>query len=440
MAYLNEENQDVNVPAELDLFSEPKNQVAVDRIFYSETRPISNITSSDVSTVEFSISGQGPEYTDLKRSRLYVRAKLVKGDGTAFDGDDTTSIINLPLQSMWSQVDIYMNNKLVSLNTSNYPWKAYLKTVLNSGTEEQGSQLQSQLFFKDSSDLTETDGKNGSNIGLIFRRDYIKESQEFEMEGPLLEDVFSIDRYLIQGVDLYIKLYRSSAPFLVMSGETSPSYKLELLDCVWKSCRVKVDNGILLNHMKQIEKTPIRYYFQRTEVKKNTINKASSEFIWDNLFTLRPNTLVIGLISQDAGNGDYGSNPFNFQHFNVTDVGLYVNGESLPARPLKLDFGANRQYTMAYTNLFEACEKMNKDAGLGITRSDFGKGYALYAFTLAPNDLGEEDYINLVKHGNVRLEMKFKTGLVKAVTCIAFGVFDSFLEIDNTRNVRYVQP
>ncbi|CAC5368811.1 unnamed protein product [Mytilus coruscus] len=156
------------------------------------------------------------------------------------------------------------------------------------------------------------------------------------------------------------------------------------------------------------------------------------------MFTLRPSTLVLGLISQESGNGTYGTNPFFFNHYNATDVGLYVNGESVPARPLKLDFGDNRQYATAYTNLFEVCEKLNKDVGLTITREDFGKGYTLYAFPLDPKGLGE-DYINLVKHGNVRVEIKFKTGLPSAVTCIAFELFDSFLEIDHSRNVRYIQ-
>ncbi|XP_063436305.1 uncharacterized protein F54H12.2-like [Mytilus trossulus] len=367
MAYLNDENTDINIPMELDLFDEPKNQVAIDRIFYSETRPLSNFTSSDASTVEFFISGQGPEYMDLRRSRLYVRAKIVKGDGSAFDDTDTTSIVNLPLQAMWSQIDVYMNNKLVSVSTSNYPWKAYLKTILNSGSDEQKSQLQSQLFMKDIGNLASTDGKSGAN-----------------------------------------------------TGEDGAAYKLELLDCVYKACKIKVDPGILVNHMKQIEIKPVRYYFQRTEVKRNTINKSSSEFIWDNLFTIRPSTLVVGLISQDSGNGSYGTNPFFFNHYNATDVGIYVNGESVPSRPLKLDFGDNRQYAVAYTNLFEACEKLNKDAGLTISREDFGKGYTLHAFQLDPSGLGD-DYINLVKHGNVRLEMKFSTALPTAVTWFVSG-------------------
>ena len=218
MAYLNDDNKEIGVPMELNLFDEPKNQAAVERIYYTETRPTSNFTSPDASTVEFSISGQGPEYIDLRRCRLYVRAKIVKGDLSALEDDNASSIINLPLSTMWSSVDVFLNNRLVCMN-SNYPWKAYLKTILTSGSDEQKSQLQSQLFMKDSKDLTDTDGKSGANAGLIRRRDYIKGSREFEMEGPLLEDIFSLDRYLIQGVDLYIKLYRSSNPFVIISGD-----------------------------------------------------------------------------------------------------------------------------------------------------------------------------------------------------------------------------
>jgi hypothetical protein len=78
---------------------------------------------------------------------------------------------------------------------------------------------------------------------------------------------------------------------------------------------------------------------------------------------------------------------------------MYVNGESLPARPLKLDMGANQNYVSAFVNLFEVSEKWNKDAGLQVGPSRFGKGYALFAFNLAPTDLGES-YLNLVRQGS----------------------------------------
>jgi len=338
-------------------------------------------------------------------------------------------VINLPLQTMWSQVDVYMNNKLVSLNTSHYPWKAYLKTILSSGSDEQRSQLQSQLIFKDDDPMDSVT----TNAGFVNRYEYTKLSREFELEGPLMEDVFGMDKYLIQGVDLYIKLYRSSNPFVLMSGETTPNYKLQIIDAAFKTCKVKVDSGVVINHVKQIEKELAKYFIHRTEIKKNTVAKDSGEFIWDNMFARRPSLVVIGLISQKSGNGAYESNPLNFKHYSATDVALFVNGESLPARPLKLDFGANRKDATAYLNLFEECEKINKDAG-----DDFGKGYTLYAFPLDPTCLDEE-YINLVRHGNVRLEMKLGTILPETVTCIAYAEYPALLEIDNGRQVRYAE-
>lgn len=430
MSYLSKTNRDFALPQQLSLFTTPPNQLSIEKIHFDETRPLANFT--DTSTIEFAISGQGSEYIDLKRSRLYVRAKIVKADGSDLVAQEKTGIINLPLQTMWSQVDVYMNNKLVSLNSSHYPWKAYLKTVLSSGSDEQQSQLQSQLYFKDDDPMDSTT----LNSGLVNRYEYTKLSREFELEGPLMEDVFNVDKYLIQGVDLYIKLYRSSNPFVLMSEETSPDYKLQILDATFKTCKIKVDSGVVVNHMKQIEKEAVKYSVRRTEIKKNTIAKASGELIWDNMFPRRPSLVVVGLIPQKSGNGAYDSNPLNFKHYTATDVGLFVNGESVPARPLKLDFGNDRKYATAYLNLFEACEKINSDCGLNISRADFGTGYTLYAFPLDPTCL-DQDYINLVRHGNVRLEMKFGTILPESVTCIAYAEYSDLLEIDNGRQVRY---
>ena len=157
------------------------------------------------------------------------------------------------------------------------------------------------------------------------------------------------------------------------------------------------------------------------------------------MFPRRPSLVVIGLIPQKAGNGEYDVNPLNFKRFSATDVGLFVNGECVPTRPLKLDFGNDRKYETAYLNLFEACEKINKDTGLCISRSDFASEYTLYTFPLDPSCL-DQDYINLVRHGNVRLEMKFATPLSEPVTCIAYAQYPALLEIDNDRQARYSEP
>ena len=48
----------------------------------------------------------------------------------------------------------------------------------------------------------------------------------------------------------------------------------------------------------------------------------------------------------------------------------------------------------------------------------FYQGFAVYAFSIAPNDLGEE-YINLVRQGSVRLEVKFAANTTETLNCLA---------------------
>lgn len=439
MSFLSSDSTEIDQPMELSIFAEPANQVAVEKVYFSEARPISSIESEDT-PIEIVVSGSGAEYTDLRKSRLYVKAKIVKGDGSSLADSENVGLINLPLQSMFSQMDVYLNNKLVSFNTNNYPWKAYMKTILFSGRDELLSQKQAELFIKETGDLSDAASVSGGNVGLVMRYAYTKKSFIFELEGNLMEDVFEFDKYLINGVDIYIKLFRSSAPFIFLSTETSPSYKLKLLDVVYKVAKVRVDPGVLLQHSKQLETVPVKYPLTRNEVKMNTVSKGSTEFYWDNMFPQAiPDRLIVGMVKQKAVNGDYGVNPFNFEHFKITDVSLSVNGESLPGRPLQIDFGDNRNYVSAYTRLFDACGKWNKDAGLYISREDFGNGYTFFAFNITPYFF-EEDYINLIRRGNTRLEMKFSAATTDAVNVVVLATFSSMLEINKSRDINYVQP
>ena len=34
----------------------------------------------------------------------------------------------------------------------------------------------------------------------------------------------------------------------------------------------------------------------------------------------------------------YDKNPLNFKHFDINSIGIFVNGESLPAQPIKCNF------------------------------------------------------------------------------------------------------
>ena len=48
----------------------------------------------------------------------------------------------------------------------------------------------------------------------------------------------------------------------------------------------------------------------------------------------------MAMVDNDACTGSIAKNPFNFKHFNASQVGIYLNRE-IPVPPLKLNFTDN---------------------------------------------------------------------------------------------------
>ena len=83
---------------------------------------------------EINIPSTQADYLDLTTGRLYGELKVVKisaGAETACQAGDDFSLINLPANSIFRQVELIVNGAGVSdTSTSNYHFKAYLETQL----------------------------------------------------------------------------------------------------------------------------------------------------------------------------------------------------------------------------------------------------------------------------------------------------------------------
>lgn len=116
------------MPSQLSLFDIPPTQTAVENIYFQDVRPVSQITGS--SPIEFLLSAQnGMDYIDLKRSRLYVKLKIINGENALTDAD-VVGPVNLLLQSLFSEVDVSMQNKPINSSGAHYPYLSMLNTLL----------------------------------------------------------------------------------------------------------------------------------------------------------------------------------------------------------------------------------------------------------------------------------------------------------------------
>ena len=208
--------------SELELFSVPPTQTAIDSSQWVEYRPIT--TLSDSSPVEFVITGSGEEYVDLSESYLQVTAKILKQDGGdlvqtrgtdgTMSGDDAeVGPVNLWLHSLFSQVDVSLNERLVTPSMNTYPYRAYLETLLSYGPAAKESYLTAALWYKDTAKHMED---HQLNKGFKSRQLWTMGSRQVVMIGRPHLDLCFHDRLMLNGVDIKMRLVRSKDAFSLM--------------------------------------------------------------------------------------------------------------------------------------------------------------------------------------------------------------------------------
>ena len=98
--------------SELDLFEVPPR--------YWEQKGLTSALT-DQGPYEFAVRGVGD---DLANTYLFVEAQIMDGDDTALDGRADVGPVNLWMHSLFSDVSVSLNEKLVSPPTSLYPYRA----------------------------------------------------------------------------------------------------------------------------------------------------------------------------------------------------------------------------------------------------------------------------------------------------------------------------
>lgn len=422
------------VKSELDLFSLPATQTSIENGKWVQYKPISSLT--DDSPIEFVVPGQGDEYIDLANTMINIKARILKPDGTKIaDGvDKNVGPVNNWLHSLFSQVDLYVNQKLVSPQNNTYAYRAYIETLLNYDDGAKASHLTCALWYDDAASAM--DNCEEANTGLVSRKSFTKESHYVDMVGHLHIDLFNQEKFLLNGVELRLRLIRSRDTFNLMS--KTDKYKVQIDEANLMIRRNKINPTVLLAHSKTLESGTAKYPITRVETKAITIPAGIQGKTLDNIFLGQlPKRIIVGLVSNKAFNGNFQSNPFNFQAYNVNFFSLYVDGVQVPSKPLQPDYKAHNELSvMAYHTLYSGTGIHFLNHGNSISRTEFAKGYCLMAFDLTP-DLAANvsSHWNLIRHGSLRVELGFAESLTETVNCIVYAEFDNIIEIDRNRNV-----
>ena len=251
MAFVHRQSCEV-VKSELDLFAVPPTQISIEEGGWIEHQPLTSLDSGG--PIEFVIPGTGDAYLGLANTYLLIRAKVVRGVGTDLAVDTPVAPVNNWLHSLFSQVDLYLNDTLVTPSSNTYPFRSYVDTLLSYGAEAKKTQLTSQLWYKDTAGHIDATNVDGGNTGLVERHRHIAESRVVDIMGRLHVDLFLQDKFLLNGVDVKIRLVRSKDAFSLMAGGANPDYKVRIVEAVLFARKVVLSPTVQMAHIKALAK------------------------------------------------------------------------------------------------------------------------------------------------------------------------------------------
>ena len=265
------------------------------------------------------------------------------------------------------------------------------------------------------------------NKGLKVRYIWFEENTvSVEFIGPLMADICNQDRLILPGVDIDIKLWPTC----------DIQCRLILEDISFHVCKVKVSPEVMMGHNAGLEIADSVYPFQRTDIctfnVSDNLYVTNLEDIWQGEV---PTRLVVGMVKSQAYNGDMSLNPFHFQHFDLSSIGFYVDGEPTPRESIKMDV-ENGQYLEGLISLYRMSGNLMENSDIGISWENYKQGYTLIGFDVDPTTSADFRYIGKPHQGHTKLEIKFKDPLPDPVTLILYATFPEVMTIDQTRNVQ----
>ena len=177
-----------------------------------------------------------------------------------------------------------LNDTLVTPSSNTYPFRSYVETLLSYGAEAKKTQLTSQLWYKDTAGHMEATQENAGNVGLVDRCRHIAESRVVDMMGRLHVDLFLQDKFLLNGVDVKIRLVRSKDAFSLMAGGANPDYKVRIVEAILFARKAVLSPTVQMAHIKALAKGTAKYPLRPVDCQVYSIPQGAMSHTHENLF------------------------------------------------------------------------------------------------------------------------------------------------------------
>jgi len=432
MAQLIDSNSLPSSKSEIDFFSVPATQVAVERTFWTTINPMNTVTSAG--PYEFHIPPD-PNFVDLNKNYIQVKLKITRADGTDLQNADVVGPINCIGKTFFKQCKLFLNSKLIYDSGDLYAYRAYLETLLNYSDSQKDTFLEVTGY---ESDTPSDHIDDNQNTGWERRRNWFAGSMIVELMSPIHADLMHQEKYLLNGMDLRMELHRHEEPFALVSFGANPNYKIHVQDIRWVVKKVELAKSITLALETTLLRNTVKYPVRRVQMKAIQLSAGRRDTPINSVFNGQiPRRLIIGLCDNDAFHGTYDKSPFNFKHYTAINIKVTAGGVDYPSNPIIMDY-TWRSFTQPFVFLYETLGLGDADNNCGITPLEYSVGgRCLYGFDLSP-DTSDGAHWELLKEGTTSIHIQFQNAIpAGGVKMVVLAEFDNMISVDRFRNVYF---
>ena len=420
--------------SEFDYFNPIPIQSAILDEYEEPFSPTTAISAG--STIDFKVTGEPSVYRDLSNSYIVVQCKVTQADNANLQADALVAPVNLLLHSMFSSVDILVCGKRVGDKDTLYPYRAFMETLLTFSDDVLRTRANIAGWCMDldanSMDRTilATTGGVDPNPQFVQRHAAIADSRVYTLVGRPHADIFHQNLDIPPECSVDITLTPSESKFALMA-IAAATFKLVIISAKLYVRSKLVATDLVMAHRTMLDKCDIRIPYTSVNMRKYPIAAGAGAHTISELFNTKlPKRIVVGLATHDRVNGAYNLNPFKFQNFGLTEIGLTVGGQPVPREALKTNFNANApDYGRAYLSTLASLSMDIGNRAIAFTPQLWSSAYNLYAFKLVPGPIDDGPVQSYKSSANVCLSLTFAAALTANVDVIIYSESNALLSI-----------
>lgn len=361
--------------------------------------------------------------------------------------DTQVSVISNLANSLWRNVLVSIGgvNLMQSFDHA-YNIATWFDIVLNTNPEREDILLLKEGFLMDSGDnkqetesivihniaaadavgnVAAVEAKMAPNASAAKRIARVHNAATFlsELHCPL----FKQNKLLPPNLAINITLVKSPQGFPMLCASTVLNY-IKLSKVELKAHYKELPSHASVAVETRLMKEPARYEVDNQIVTFHSIPSGRTSITFNNLFNgPLPKFFVCGVNYRSAYANSKDKNPYTFLH--MAKIQAYVNGQEYFASPV-----------VNHCTLFDAFQDALglKTKGVCLISPKNYDIHHVMPFVLTA-DKSLRHHLNLMRTGNVRLELDLTEESVEGLVLVVYALYDRVIEIDANRQVTVVE-